>query len=99
MNISLFLLASTGFILSTFKSQAQDSVVVSPDKQLTLSVNVVDGRPTYSVKYMNKTMLENSPLGLETNEADFTSRIKYISKSEDVVTKNYDQDKIKKSRI
>ena len=73
--------------------------MLSPDKQLKLTVNVADGKPVYSVSYKSKTVLENSPLGLVTNEGDFTSGMKYVSKSENVVNKNYTQDKIKKSQI
>jgi hypothetical protein len=99
MKIALFFLAGTFFVLSASNVQAQDAVVFSPDKQLKLSVAIADGKPTYSITYMNKTILENSPLGLETNEGDFTTGIKYISKSEDTVNKAYTQEKIKMSQI
>lgn len=73
--------------------------MVSPDKQLAVRVSVADGKPAYSVTYMGKTMLENSPLGLQTNEGDFSTGMKYISKAEDVVNKTYSEEKIKKSQV
>jgi hypothetical protein len=97
MKIS-FCLAFLFFVI-TYTSYSQESIVLSPDKQLKLTVNVADGKPVYSVSYKNKTVLENSPLGLVTNEGDFTSGMKYVSKSENVVNTNYTQDKIKKSQI
>jgi hypothetical protein len=99
MKIFISYLAGACFVLVASKVYAQDVVVISPDKQLKLSVFVADGKPAYSVTYMGKTMLENSPLGLTTNEGDFSSGMKYISKSEDIVNKTYNQEKIKKSQI
>lgn len=78
---------------------AQNAVISSPDKQLKLSLLVQDGKPLYSVVYKGKTMLENSPLGLKTNEGDFSAGMKYISKVESSVDKKYAQDKIKKSQV
>ncbi|OLY94570.1 Glycosyl-hydrolase 97 C-terminal, oligomerisation [Cnuella takakiae] len=92
-------LACACFVLLTTKLYAQDAVVLSPDKQLTLRVSVADGKPAYTVTYLGKTMLENSPLGLQTNEGDFSTGMKYISKAEDVVNKNYNEEKIKKSQV
>ena len=92
-------LASLCFVMLVLPAYSQNATVTSPDKQLQVSISVADGKPAYSVMYKGKTMLENSPLGLTTNEGDFSSGMKYISKSEDVVNKNYSQDKIKKSQI
>lgn len=78
---------------------AQDATVVSPDKQLKVVVTVADGKPMYSVTYKGKTVLENSPLGLTTNEGDFSTGMKYNSKTEGSVDKNYTQEKIKRSQI
>lgn len=78
---------------------AQDAVVFSPDKQLKLNILVQGGIPMYSVSYKGKTLMENSPLGLKTNEGDFSSEMKYLSKTESNVSKDYTQEKIKKSQI
>ena len=77
------------FILFALHGYAQNITVTSPDKQLQVSLLVADGKPAYSVTYMSKTMLENSPLGLNTNEGDFSTGMKYISKTEEAVNKTY----------
>ncbi|RZL02089.1 MAG: glycoside hydrolase family 97 protein, partial [Pedobacter sp.] len=78
---------------------AQDAVILSPDKQLKVNLLVLEGKPVYSVTYKGKTMLENSPLGLKTNEGDFSLEMKYLNKAESNVSKDYNQEKIKKSQI
>lgn len=46
--------------------------VVSPDGQLSVTVSVEKGKPTYQIDYNGNTFLEKSPLGLNTNIGDFT---------------------------
>lgn len=78
---------------------SQDAVVYSPDRHIQLKVLLTDGKPVYSVSYKGKTMLENSPLGLQTNEGDFSSGMKLLDKSESNVDKRYSQDRIKTAQI
>lgn len=93
---TLLALCLSAFTLSGY---AQAISVVSPDKQLSVSIAVTDGKPTYTVTYKGKTMLDKSPLGLTTNEGDFSTGMKYLSNTQGVVDKNYTQDKIKRSKI
>ncbi|MFD0748956.1 glycoside hydrolase family 97 catalytic domain-containing protein [Mucilaginibacter calamicampi] len=95
-NSALLAVGLSAFTLNTY---AQDISVVSPDKQLSVNITVTDGKPAYSVTYKGKTMLDKSPLGLTTNEGDFTTGMKYLSNTQGVVDKNYTQDKIKRSQI
>ncbi len=83
----------------TLNSYAQDISVVSPDKQLSVGITDTDGKPAYTVTYKGKTMIDKSPLGLTTNEGDFSTGMKYLSNTQGVVDKNYTQDKIKRSKI
>ncbi len=78
---------------------SQDAMVLSPDKYLKLNITVQSGTPMYSVIYKGKTILENSPLGLKTNEGDFSANMKYLGKSEASISKDYVQDKIKRSEV
>jgi len=97
-----FFFASWLGICCTFialKGSSQELTVSSPNKQLNLRVIVNNGKPMYTVSYKGKTMLENSPLGLNTNEGDFTTGMKYVNKEESAVDKKYSQNKIKKSQI
>ncbi|MEO6721826.1 MAG: glycoside hydrolase family 97 catalytic domain-containing protein [Ferruginibacter sp.] len=90
------------FICSVFllhHSYAQDIKVVSPDKKLTVSISATDGKPVYAVMYNNKVMLENSPLGLITNEGDFSTGMKYIGREDTTIDKVYTQAKIKRYEV
>ena len=88
------------FLMLSSVLLAQDAMSVSsPDGKLNVNVFVENGETVYSAKYNGKTMLENSPLGLITNEGDFTKEMKFIKSSEGEVEKEYTQDKIKKSHV
>src|SRR5678816_4168007 len=78
---------------------AQELSVVSPDKQLRVNFSLTEGKPMYSVSYKGKSMIENSPLGLQSNEGDFASGMKFLNKADSIVDKSYTQDKIKTSQV
>ncbi|HUC79446.1 MAG TPA: glycoside hydrolase family 97 catalytic domain-containing protein [Flavisolibacter sp.] len=78
---------------------AQEAVVFSPDKQLKLSVQLIDGKPVYAVSYNGKPMIESSPLGLATNEGDFSTGMKWLGTTDSTIDKRYTQDRIKTSQI
>lgn len=82
-----------------FRGMAQDAVVFSPDKKLKVAISVQDGKPMYSVNLAGKDMLEASPLGLTTNEGDFSAGMKFISSTEGKVAKDYSIETIKKSQV
>lgn len=81
------------------QGMTQDAVVFSPDKTLKVAVSVQDGKPIYSVNLAGKDMLEASPLGLTTNEGDFSAGMKFISSTEGKVEKDYSVKTIKKSQV
>jgi len=85
------------FLIS--KSFAQVAEIVSPDGQLKLHVFSEDGKAMYNVVLHGKIMLEKSPLGLVTNESDFSKNLKFINSKKEVVSKKYTNTKIKKSEI
>lgn len=78
---------------------AQETSISSPDGQLIVKILIADGEPQYSVTYKEQVVLENSPLGLITNEGDFSKNLKFVSEKKETVSKLYNQDKIKRSRI
>ncbi len=53
--------------------------VSSPDGRLSVELNMNEGKPTYNVFYDAKPMLLASPLGIETNEGDFSIGLKQKS--------------------
>lgn len=93
------LFTATFILFSSGLFAQQVANVASPDGQLQLNINVENGSPVYSVIYNGKTMLENSPLGLTTNEGDFSSGMSFVNSSTDEVNKEYTQEKIKHSSV
>ncbi|WP_207534844.1 glycoside hydrolase family 97 protein [Desertivirga arenae] len=87
------------FCLGSILAIGQEMMVSSPDKNLKLTVAIDAGKPVYSVSFKNRVMMESSPLGLKTNEGDFSSGLKFISKAEGAVSKDYSQEKIKQSTV
>lgn len=77
----------------------QEKTVYSPDRNLAVTLLINGGKPLYTVTYKNKVMLEKSPLGLKTNEGDLSTDVSYVNSKTDVVSKEYEQEKIKKSKI
>lgn len=59
-------------VLFSFAAFAATESATSPDGRLKVTVSDESGATTYTIQYDGKTMLESSPLGLDTNEGDFT---------------------------
>lgn len=79
---------------------AENVKVSSPDGKLQVQVMTPrNGRVYYSVIYNGKKMLEESPLGLNVNYADFTKELRLIGHESKSVDKTYRQDCIKQSEI
>ena len=56
---------------------AQEVVVKGPDEKLQLVVSASPAeKPSYSITYNGKTMLEKSPLGMNTNIGEFAKGMK-----------------------
>ena len=55
--------------------------------------------PLYSVTYNDKVILENSPLGIITNEGDFTKNMSFVESTTGKIDKSFEQEKIKQSSI
>src|SRR5688572_27728082 len=82
------------------QGRSQNAVTVSgPDGKLKLNISVKTGIPVYSVTYKEKVMLEDSPLGLVTNEGDFSTNMELAESVTGKLDKEYTQEKIKRSHI
>ena len=66
------LLSPLFLLLGITSVQADDVTIYSPDSLMQVTVRENGGTPVYSISYNGKQMLEDSPLGLTTNVADFT---------------------------
>ncbi|HYQ56268.1 MAG TPA: glycoside hydrolase family 97 N-terminal domain-containing protein, partial [Draconibacterium sp.] len=84
-------------LASSVKSQQQS--VSSPDGKLSVAVFLRAGTPFYSVKYNDAVMLEDSPLGIVTNEGDYSRRMEIVDSASDFIEKEYKQKKIKQSSV
>ncbi len=73
------------FLLIGIKSFAQVTEVSSPDGKLKLNVFSENGKALYNVTYQGKVMLEKSPLGLITNESDFSKNLSMQTNSASVL--------------
>ena len=85
------------FLIS--KGFAQVAEISSPDGHLKLQVFSEEGKASYNVILQGKAMLEKSPLGLVTNESDFSKNLKFVDSKKDFVSKKYTNEKIKKSEV
>ncbi|PWL62464.1 MAG: alpha-glucosidase [Bacteroidales bacterium] len=73
--------------------------VTSPDGRLSVSTDINNGQPMYTLSYDSKEVLVNSPLGFRSNVADFSSGMEITDTLRNTVEKHYLQDKIKHSDI
>ena len=87
------------FFLSGISGFAQVADITSPDGTLKLNVFSENGKAFYAITFQGKTMLEKSPLGLITNESDFSRNLKFTDSKKGQVSKTYTNEKIKKSEV
>ncbi len=98
--IKLFFKLSLAFSILIMNTVfAQVAEISSPDEKLKLNVFSENGKALYNVTFQGKTMLDKSPLGLVTNESDFSKNLKFIDSKKDKISKNYTNEKIKKSQV
>jgi hypothetical protein len=86
-------------LISTTAFSQNPETVSSPDGNLMVKVTVENGKPMYSVSYKGRAILENSPIGLITNEGDFSVTMSLAGTTSGEVDKEYTQAKIKQSYI
>ncbi len=85
---------------TAYLSVTPDLIVKSPDENLEVSLSCSGSEGiSYTVSYKGKTMLEPSPLGLETNVGDFTKAMELTGHKVRVIDTVYTQSRIKSSRI
>ncbi len=87
-------------LLNACSVAAQDVTVSGPDQRLQVAFDCqTDGGLAYSVVYDGKTMLANSPLGLETNMGSFVKGLKLERHEIHSIDTVYEQSRIKASHI
>jgi len=73
--------------------------VQSPDGLLKVNLELKGGKPSYSVTYNNKIMLESSPLGLETSIGSFSEGLVPAKEEANRIDETYVLSHAKASRI
>ena len=80
--------------------RAQDVIVKGPDGNLQVEVICTEtGKAAYSVSYKGRQMLENSPLGMNTNVGDFTQGLKLTGHEVNKIDSQYSLNHIKTSQV
>ena len=86
--------------LFALASAASAQAITSPDGQLAVTVSCIDGKPAYSLTYMGRPVILNSPLGLTTTIGDFTQGLQLKGVSDiKAISESYDMTNVKKSHI
>ncbi|MBR4845437.1 MAG: glycoside hydrolase family 97 N-terminal domain-containing protein, partial [Bacteroidaceae bacterium] len=91
------ILLSLSLLLGISTIQAEDINIYSPDSLLQVKICENGGSPVYSLSYNGKQMLEDSPLGLKTNVADFTKGLTLKATSATMIEECYSLKNIKTS--
>ena len=87
-------------LAATLPLKAQDVIVKGPDGNLQVAVTCIGGgKVVYSVSYKDKQMLENSPLGMETNVGDFAKGLKLTGHEVNKLDSRYSLNRIKTSQV
>lgn len=56
--------------------------ISSPDGNLLVNIRLNNGTITYNLRYKNKIVMEDSPLGLITNVSDFSRNLMLVETNE-----------------
>ncbi|MBO4995511.1 MAG: glycoside hydrolase family 97 protein [Muribaculaceae bacterium] len=99
MKIKIALATILAIYSSTDMAYAAKRSIKSPDGKLEVITDVKAGTPTYMVKYLDKIMIDESPLGFKADIGDFSSGMTDVKQVERNVRKHYNQDRIKRSDI
>ena len=88
------------FLFACVCAHAQDATVSSPDGLLQVNLFFpAQQQASYTVTYAGNVMLENSPLGLETNIGDFGKSLTLTQATQTPVTKEYTLNRSKQSKV
>ena len=90
----LFLTFSPSHLLT---SQAQS--VQSPDGKVSVTLELTEGKPSYSVSYQGQTLLNPSALGVVTNVGDYTQGLALKGIEQNKVSESYSLRNIKQSHV
>ena len=73
--------------------------VQSPDGKVSVTLELTEGKPTYSVSYQGQVLLNPSALGVVTNVGDYTQGLSLKGIGQNKVSESYTLRNIKQSRV
>ena len=73
--------------------------VQSPDGKVSVTLELTEGKPTYSVSYQGQVLLNPSALGVVTNVGDYTQGLALKGIGQNKVSESYTLRNIKQSRV
>ena len=76
-------------LLACLPAWAQEYRVSSPDEHLSVTLRLSDGRLSYEAFHDGRRLVDPSPLGLVTAEADLSQGLSYVSESMGEVNEPY----------
>ncbi|MBQ0063858.1 MAG: glycoside hydrolase family 97 catalytic domain-containing protein [Prevotella sp.] len=79
MNKTFSILLFGILLCAVWTTSARAETVTGPDGRLCVELTISNSQPTYSVTYDGKAILLSSPLGLVTNDADFSRSLQTVS--------------------
>ena len=84
----------------TLQLMAENVTVNSPDGNVKVSIDLTaSGQIVYTLVHHDKVILEESPLGMITNESDFSKDLNFVEIRKAKIDKKYKQDRIKRSSV
>jgi hypothetical protein len=83
--------------LSLITSTAQS--VLSPDGKVSVSLELAEGKPSYSVSYQGQVLLNPSALGVVTNIGDYTQGLALKGIEQNKISETYSLRNIKQSHV
>ena len=78
---------------------ADEATVSSPDGKLCVTLSCQHGHPAYSVTYDGQQAIRRSPLGLTTNEQDFTRQLTLEDTETSQIDEQYSLERSKQSEV
>ncbi|WP_075559782.1 glycoside hydrolase family 97 protein [Parabacteroides timonensis] len=94
------LLISLSVLLAVSPLFAQERTVSGPDNNLKVTVSLKrGGEPVYQVTYKDKTVIEESPLGVLTDIGDFSKRMKLVEHKTGNVDEQYTLNRCKTADV
>ena len=73
--------------------------VLSPDGKVSVTLELTEGKPSYSVSYQGQALLKPSALGVVTNVGDYTQGLALKGIEQNKVSESYNLRNIKQSHV